>query len=280
MRRAVLTIACLLAFTLPASTFGAQPAHAFPNGSGIGQWRGFDICQDPSEADMQWYWTYTPYWWNAAYLGGDLMGCSQPYLSGTWLNDTLNMGWLFQFTWVGPQSPCTGYRETFSNDPSTAYQQGVSQAYSAVTTLINLGVPNGAQGSALVYDLEDSPSSCQAATNAFINGWTSQLQSPPAQKAGVYGLVCNAHLASYASNSSVPDFIWGADFDGNHSTSDLYAGGCGVPNGWWGYSQRLKQYGQANWNLYGSGDWQTVDEDCANGPVDPWGTSATDSSCL
>jgi glycoside hydrolase-like protein len=280
MKRLLRSASTLAALPLLAGIAFSTPAYALPNGSGIDQAKGFDTCQDPNTSQMQAFWTGTPYFWLGTYIGGSLMACSQPNLSADYLNSVHSQGWDFEFIWVGPQPPCTGYNQRFSSDPNTAYQQGKNEAISAWSLLTNtLGVTNFAGGTALVYDLESSPSACQAATNSFISGWDYQLQLAPAQKAGVYGSVCGSNLAALASISNVPDFIWGAWYNGNPSTGNLDGGGCGVPNGWWGYSQRLKQYNGGH-NETWNGVTLNIDNDCANGPTDPNGSGTyTDPAC-
>jgi len=277
-RTRLLMVAALVALVV-TTLHAPAPAKALSNGSGTIETKGFDTCQDPTEGQMQAFWNGTPYWWLGTYIGGSEMGCSQPNLNATWLNDVRNQGWNFEFIWVGPQSPCTSYRYTFSSNPSTAYTQGQNEASSAWTTLTNLGITNGALHTAIVYDLESSPSGCQSATNSFIQGWINELHISPAQVAGVYGSVCGSSLQSYASLNPPPDFIWGAYYDGNSSTSDLWAGSCGVPSGDWVYHQRLKQYNNTHYETW-NGVTLSVDDDCANGPVDPSGNGAVDNSCL
>lgn len=274
----ILVVAALIALVI-ATMQTPPPAKALSNGSGTAETKGFDTCQDPTQSQMQAFWNGTPYYWLGTYIGGALMGCSQPNLSATWLNNVRNQGWNFEFIWVGPQPPCSGYRVTFSSNPSTAYSQGQNEAISAYDQLLNLGVTNNALNTALVYDLETAPSSCQSATNSFIQGWIDQLHVSPAQVAGVYGSVCGSSLQSYAGLSHPPNFIWGAYYDGNPSTSDLSAGGCGVPSGDWTNHQRLKQYNNSH-NETWNGVTLSVDDDCANGPVDPSGNGAVDNSCL
>lgn len=270
----VLSIQPLLAL-VPTATAGA-----FPGGSVVGEGHAFDRCQDPSESQMTAFWTKTPYWWAGIYIGGSSMGCAQPNLSAQWLNDVAAQGWQLEFIWVGPQPPCSGYTNRFSPDPSVAYQQGRNEASSAWQTMTGpLQIANGAQGTALVYDLETSPSACQSATNSFVQGWVDQLHYPPAQVAGVYGSVCGSSMQSYAGLSPPPDFVWGAYYDGNPSTADLWAGSCGIPSNDWVNGQRLKQY-NANVSRTYNGVTMTVDEDCAHGPLDPSGYSYYDSSCL
>jgi hypothetical protein len=230
---------------------------------------------------MQAFYDNTPYWWLGTYIGGVLMACSQPNLSASWLNTVNAQGWNFEFIWVGPQPPCTAYNSRFSSDPATANSQGKAEGNSAWSALVNLGITNNALNTPLVYNLESAPPSCQAATNSFISGWMSSLHTSPAQVAGVYGSVCGSSLNTLASISPVPDFVWGAWYNGNKSTSNLDGGGCGVANGNWSNHQRLKQYNNTHsetWN--GVQLW--VDDDCANGPVapaNPNGGSTVDPAC-
>jgi hypothetical protein len=256
----------------------APIAHALANGagSGIGA-HGFDTCVDPSAATMNAWWPNTPWWWVGVYIGGSDMACSQPNLSAQWLDDRARTGWLFQFIWVGPQAPCTGYRVTFSSDPATAYWQGRSEGDAAFRRLVSLGVANGAAGSPLVYDLEAfSISSCPnvlAAVSAFVQGWVDQLHLNPPQLAGVYGSTCASSLQTYAGGHPPPDFIWGASWDGNQATSAMP---CVSPSSWASH-QRLKQYRGGHHETW-NGVTLNIDSDCANGPLAPRGRSI-DASC-
>jgi Domain of unknown function (DUF1906) len=276
--RAMPVMVGVLAALVVAILQAPAPAMAMSNGSGVMVEKGFDTCQDPTVSHMQAFWNGTPYGWVGTYIGGSNMACSQPNLSATWLNQVRSQGWNFEFIWVGPQSPCTTYRYRFSTNSSTAFSQGESEASSAWLKLTNLGITNNAVNTALVYDLEASPSACQSETNAFIRGWVTQLHISPAQKAGVYGSVCGSSLSSYWNISPRPDFIWGADYNGNPSTGDLNAGGCGVPSTEWTNHQRLKQY-KGGHNETWNGVTLYVDDDCANGPVDPTGGGPINSAC-
>jgi len=278
MKRSSALVTAVATLSLFFGLASASPAYALPGGSGISESKGFDSCQDPTASQMQAFWNGTPYWWLGTYIGGVLMLCSQPNLSASWLNTVNGQGWGFEFIWVGPQPPCTGYRVRFSNDPTTAYNQGKQEAANAWNMLTGtLGVTNGALDTALVYDLESAPSSCQTATNKFISGWDYQLHLTPAQKAGVYGSVCGANLNALTGAGPVPDFVWGAWYNGNPSTSNLDGGGCGVANGNWVNHQRLKQYTNTH-NETWNGVTLSVDNDCANGPVDPT-SQPIDSAC-
>lgn len=260
----------------------AAPVNAsFPQGSGIGQEQGFDACTDPTQSQMGTWWSYSPYYWLGAYIGGSEMLCSQPNLSATWLQNTLNQGWGFEFLWVGLQAPCTTYKYRFSSNTSTAFSQGQQEAINAVNELIlNLGVQNPAQFTAVTFDLDAAPAACQSATNAFISGWDYQLSLSPAQESGVYGAVCYSNMQALANISHVPTFIWGGDGDGEMTTKDLWnpPGNCGVTDGVWIYSQRIKQYVIDNYESWG-GVALTVDENCDNTWTNPY-SQGTNSGCI
>lgn len=277
MKHKICIVSVLLVSQFAAGIGFSLPAHALSSGSGTMIEQGFDTCQDPTTSQTLAFWNGTPYYWIGTYIGGVDMGCSQPNLSSGWLNTVHGQGWQFEFIWVGMQPPNSGYINQFSTDPSTAYSQGQSEAANAVGKLENLGVTNSAQNTALVYDIE-AVNGYQTAVNSFVQGWTNYLNSAPAQVPGVYGSVCGSNLVALASLSPPPTFIWGAEPNGNLSTSDLYHGGCGVPNGDWTNHQRLKQY-TAGHNETHNGVTLLVDDDCANGPTDPSG-GGTNNSCL
>ncbi len=273
--------AILLLSQLGVGLTRAVPAKAsFPQGSGIAQNQGFDTCTDPTQSQMGTWWTYSPYYWVGAYIGGLEMLCTQPNLSASWLTNVYNQGWKFQFFWVGLQAPCTTYKYTFSSNTTTAFNQGKSEAINAVNKLFSLGVVNPAQGTAVTFDLDEAPSQCQSATSSFISGFDYQLSLSPAQKSGVYGSVCASNLQALASIRYVPGYIFGGDPDGNMTTKDLWfdPGHCGVTSGVWINSQRIKQWLIDNPDSYG-GVPLTVDRDCANTWVNPSG-SGTDQNCI
>jgi hypothetical protein len=260
----------------------ATPSYALSSGDGTMIEQGFDTACDPTTSQTQAFWLGTPYWWIGTYIGGIDMLCNpQPNLSASWLNTVNGQGWQFEFIWVGPQPPGTAYANQFSTNPTTAYSQGKTEGVNAYVELSStLAVSNSAANTAVVYDLDAVNTQYQSAVNSFISGWIYQLHLPTAQTAGVYGSVCGANLGALATLSPPPDFIWGAWYNGNMSTSNLDGGGCGVPNGDWASHQRLKQYNNTHketWNnvaLY-------VDDDCANGPTSPAGSGVYhNNGCL
>lgn len=249
---------------LATTVLSASPANA---SYGISQHKGFDACTAPSVAEMQAFWTNTPFWNVGIYIGGSLRGCAQPNLTSSWLQQVgpQGQGWHFLPIWVGPQAPCSGFSTTFSSDPATAYQQGRNEALGAYNAAVGLGMD--VQNAPIIYDLESFDSSngaCVSAAQQFVQGWVDQLHVPVSQLAGVYGSGCSSALNAYATLSPPPDFIWGADWNGNPSTTDLAC----VSSGYWASHQRHKQYAGGHdetWN----GVTLNIDSDCSDGPVYP-----------
>jgi hypothetical protein len=225
---------------------------------------------------MEYLFTNSPYYWYGLYIGGDtatyVAHCTFP--SASWLDSVHAQGWNFVFIWDGLQAPNSGNSYTFSSNASTAYSQGQQQATEAYGALLGPeGISNEAANTVVVDDLEGYEYSgypYQSAVTAFISGWDQQLGLPTAQTYGVYGSSCESNLAALASSNPVPEFIWGASWDGNPSTSALPC----VPYGYWVDHQRLKQY-EGQVSPYGI----TVDEDCANGPTSPSGSGGTIGNC-
>lgn len=277
-RRLMAVAVCLLPVSqsIPMSTWHAE---ALSNGNGITKAKGFDDCSLPSPAAMSTWWTYSPYFWYAMYIGGSNTPCPGP--SASWLNTVRGQGWNFEFIWFGLQPPGTGYAHTFSTIPATAFTQGENEAVSAVIALKNDGVTNDAQSTPIVFDLDSGNSKYQSAVNSFIEGWVTYMhQCCATQLAGVYGSVCGSNLQPLASITPVPDFIWGAWYNGIPSTKNLWTGSCGVPSGAWTSNQRLKQYTNTHQEFWPTshGTPLNIDNDCADGPTAPGGFGS-DASC-
>lgn len=263
-------IATLLPSLVLASSalLAALPAHAYPGGGAAFNGKGFDTCAAPSTSQMQAWWTSTPWSFVGIYVGGSVRACSQPNLTAAWMNTTNTQGWRHQMIWVGPQAPCTTFANRISYDTATAYQQGKTEADSAYTALINLGITNSAAGTPIVYDMEGytNDTACRAAVKSFMLGWTDQLAVAPAQVAGVYGSACNSYLSDLATIARPPAYIWAANWDLNPSTSTLSC----ISGATFANHQRLKQY-QGDHNETWGGVTLNIDSNCANGPMAPIG---------
>ncbi|HEY1776475.1 MAG TPA: DUF1906 domain-containing protein [Solirubrobacteraceae bacterium] len=258
----------LLALGLVAVTVGGYVAATAPSAravTGTEMSLGFDSCGLPSTSQMSTWWSASPYYWIGVYIGGSDQSCGNP--GSSWVSTVTTAGWGVEPIWVGPQNPCWGGSgATFSTNTSTAYSQGETQASDAIGALATAGFAPlaGNWNDSVVYDMEaySQTSTCIAAAQAFISGWSAQLGIPPVQAVGVYGSTCGSDLNAFASSSPVPYFIWGADWDGNSNVSVMT---CVTP-GWWGGPQRLKQY-SGNVNQTYGGVTLYIDADGADAPV-------------
>lgn len=260
----------LFAGVLSIAPLAAAPSAQASYGNSIHM--GWDACY-ASVNTAQAFWTNTPYWNMGLYLGGSSYGSGCKRWSSSEVSQLRSMGYQFLPLWVGPQAPCNGWASSFSYDTSTAYSQGRNEAISVYNTIVGLGWDT--LNAPIIYDLEafnTGNGSCLSAAQSFINGWVYQLHVAPAQLAGVYGSSCGSGLSSYASIGNVPNFIHGADWNGNPSTSDLAC----VPSGWWVYRQRHKQYSGGH-NETWNGVTMNIDSDCSNGPVYPGPDALTNS---
>lgn len=247
------------------TSFGA-PARA---SNGISHGEGVGSCGF-STSSAQAFWSNTPYYNMELYIGGDEAACPA---GASFESAARGQGWHFMPLWVGPQSACTGFSNVISNNTSTAYSQGLSQENDMANTMRSWGMDT--TNAPVIYDLEGyntSNGTCVAAAQSFIAGWVHDAHIAPLQVAGVYGSTCGSDLTSFASlGSNVPQFIDGADYDGNRNTTVMAC----VPSGDWVSSQRLKQY-QGDHTETWNGVSVTVDSDCANGPMYPSGDSASE----
>jgi len=71
MRKPAVVVAIAVATQLSVGIAQPAPVSAsFPESSGISQEQGFDACTDPTQSQMGTWWSYSPYWWVGAYIGG------------------------------------------------------------------------------------------------------------------------------------------------------------------------------------------------------------------
>jgi hypothetical protein len=209
----------------------------------VRQQQAFDYCGIPSLATMQNWWNNSPYRTFNIYLGGSARasGCNFSALTNSWLSSIDKMGWTLILTWVGPQSPCSGYIPKFSSDPNTAYQQGRSEADQAVTQARNLGFLKDL----LIYnDIEyyKDDGTCGSAVKAYVSGWVSRLHEHGV-KAGAYSISCTSKMAEWASIANVPDQVWMAYYnkDGFDSNVSVFGIPC-LSDSLWPNHQRMHQY--------------------------------------
>lgn len=257
-----------------------SPAYGTP-GNYTYETKGLDSACAPTTAQMNAFWSGTPYYHWYVYIGGSNRYCkNNTNLSASWVdtNGPASTKWGLMPIWVGLQPPCTpaGKYYVFSYNTTTAYNQGYSEAGSAYNAGRALHFSNAWP---MVMDLEPwdtTNSSCVAAAQAFVRGWVAYLHTYPPQKAGVYGSTCASGLDKFWGISPAPDWIWAAKWDNNPSTSSL--GTC-VATSHWTNHQRHKQYRGTHTETW-NGQTLSVDSDCANGPMWAIHDGLYDSTCL
>lgn len=115
--------------------------------------QGFDKACAPSKDDMQTWKTNSPYSSIGIYLydpsSYNETSCryDNTNLTPEWVSETSLQGWTFILTWVGPQV----LDDSVSTDLTTAYNQGVAAADSAITAAQKLGFTTP---TVIYYDME------------------------------------------------------------------------------------------------------------------------------
>lgn len=279
LSRRLLVAAITMLITSIPGVLQATPALALPGGGAETEGFGFDACTAPSQTAMNAFWTNTRFTWIGVYVGGINRACSQPNLTSSWLNTNYDSGnkWRFEFLYVPLQAPCTSFANRMSSDPTTAFNQGVGAAKGVFNDLVNVGVGNNASGTPVVADIEafdTSNSTCLNAVKAWVRGWVTQLHVAPAQVAGYYGSTCGSAVDAMFSISPRPDFIHGADYDGNPAVTAMVC----VSSSHWS-DQRLKQY-QGGHNETFNGVTLNIDSDCADGPLAPTASKFDNTACV
>jgi photosystem II stability/assembly factor-like uncharacterized protein len=233
---------------------------------------GFDTCAIPSISQLQDWWNNSPYYVLNFYMPSANQCFYSTPLSNSYLSQLSQQGWLFIPTWVGLQGPGNNCGcSTFSTDPTTAYNQGVSEANSAADAAANLGV-----GNTIIYkDLEAfgyTNSTYRTAAQSFISGWVAQLHARGFQ-AGVYGSAGASAIDYYYSISNRPDAIWpggGGYWSSSYSASASVWGNAYISDSHWNNHQRIYQYTSGHTETWGSTSY-SIDSDALDGIVAAYG---------
>ncbi len=245
----------------------AGAAATEPNRTAIASGQGFDKCEIATLEQLLDWRANSPYSAVNLYIGGVMAVCSNRGLNADYLRTLKSMGWTFIPTWVGPQSPCFPDGRLISTNPAVAQGQGVVEANAAADTLARLGLAEeDGTGSIVYYDMEYYPSSesCNASVQAFMTGWTQQLQSR-GHLSGVYGV--GSMLRLLANLAPPPNAIWAANwvyssYEPSASVWDVY----NLPDGLWVYHQRLRQYTGGHNETWGT-TTLNIDSNALDGPV-------------
>jgi hypothetical protein len=222
--------------------------------------QGFDQCEVASLAQLQNWWNNSPYNAVNLYIGGISRACANASLSASFVSQANAQGWRFIPTWVGLQASCSAYSHRMSSDAVTARAQGVEEADAAIAVAQSLGLANADGSGTVIYlDLEaynTSNAECRNAANAFVDGWTSEMQAK-GNLAGVYGASCGSAPTDWWSLASVPDALWIANWYGNAGTvsytrtATVWDAAC-LSNSLWPTHQRLRQYAGDHNETWGS----------------------------
>jgi Domain of unknown function (DUF1906) len=265
---------CVLAVVLVVPLVLAQGGAASTPGMAtyvLDDLDGFDTCTTPSTSTMAAWWPSTNYYYTAVYLGGNnyyASGCSNTNLTASWVSTVGNQGWDFIPIWVGPQAPCTGYNTVMSYDTTTAYNQGVSTADTAMNKAMSLGFSSGSvpYNGTIVYDdlegYDTGNSACRAAVKSFVNGWDHEIRLGWLSKPGMYGSSCASAVDDWVSLANVPNTAWIAVYNSVNTAWNLDC----VPNADWVGDGRIHQYVGGHNETHG-GVTIKVDNDCAIGRV-------------
>jgi Domain of unknown function (DUF1906)/Putative peptidoglycan binding domain len=257
-----------------ASVALATPAQAAPpQAPGTYRGLGFDTCVAPDQTTMDAWVKSSPFRAIGIYISGNSRYCGdahQPNLSPAWVQTNADKGWRFIPIHVGYQSPCFKnnpksrvQKKHMSTDPSTAREQGKSDAAETIAALRKFGF--GA-GSVSYLDLEyyGRTSSCDNVTLEFTDAWTEKLHAA-GYRSGVYSSGSAAikaiddALAGGRSGFDPPDHMWIAWTNGVANTD----GGPYLRSNVFTNHQRIHQYKNGASETFGGKkltiDWNAMD---------------------
>jgi hypothetical protein len=286
---------------LPHNSYAAMQleengqAEAIPEiaaGTVISQNAGLDIACAPSQAQMQTWWTSSPYYDIGIYLGGCDVYCVSPNgqntcatnwaasssktvdtnLTPAWAISVTNMGWGILPLWVGPQAPCVG--PGFWYITSDSESTGAYQADLAMTQANWLGITNGI----IYYDMEGytpDGGSCSSTVKSFLESWTTELHAN-GFLSGVYSGE-NNFATDIINTSPLPDVAWVAAWDSNTTVWNLGS----LPNTDWANNQRIHQWNsESGGETWGGATLDGIDQDTVDAAVAGNWTAASPSFAL
>lgn len=232
--------------------------------------QSFDMCSLPTAAQMQTWWSQSPYYTINLYIGGDSLACKPPNLNSTWLSQVSPQGWTFTLTWVGLQAPCTGFNHRMSWNAGIAEYEGRVEADKAVAAAKALGFESD---HIIYYDMEgyasQATATCKAAVDAFMQGWVERIHEL-GFRAGAYGGACSSLVADWWDNASPPDDVWLAHWYISpyfyNRDAHVWNTPC-VANSLWPKNQRLKQYVGDHKETWGGVGPFTIDSNVLDGEV-------------
>jgi hypothetical protein len=231
-----------------------------PSSSG----NGFDACTAPSTGAMS-AWLQSPYRFVGVYIGGSNRACSQPNLTGSWVNTVHGMGYGLIPTYVGDQAWCTSASNVnlMPQNLANAQSDGYIEAVDAVNSAGAIGLGGGTP---IYFDMEaynNSVPGCTDSVTAFMSGWIAGLHNN-GYRAAMYSSVASgvADMANVQSNPPYQlDAIWFAHWNGDPSLFDpQYFSNSLWPNA------RIHQF-QGGHNETWGGVTINMDSDSVGGPT-------------
>ena len=176
---------------------------------------GFDKCAAPSRADLSAWARSSPYRAVGIYIGGADLTCPQQNLTPAWVRTEAAAGWRLIPLYGGPQADV--------GQLVSPRRQARECAIDAVAQARRLGF---APQTPLYYDMEGFRQQWNAAL-IFMSAWTRELHRLGYQSgvyssgdSGIADLLRHVHSRSY----TMPDVIYFADWNGQHSTADKRLG--------------------------------------------------------
>jgi hypothetical protein len=227
--------------TTPTGATPSAAAGAAVAGPTIFTGEGFDSCSAPSPAALAAWRQSSPYKALGIYIGGVNRACGDGYLSASWVNAEVAIGWKLFPLYVGPQASCAdqGGLVGIPAVPAAAAAQGVAAATDAAAQMAYFGM--GA-GTPIYYDMESwntANPACSADVVTFVKAWSIQLEHE-GYVPGIYGSADGGiaqDIAPLYGQPGGPLVIDVADWDNGSNTDIPY-----LSNSVWPEHQRIKQF--------------------------------------
>jgi putative cell wall-binding protein len=267
MKRIRLTASAIAASSLGSLGLvgiGATSAQATSTNPTAFSGKAFDVCNAPSNPQMDDWYAHSPYRGVGVYIGGSDYLCktaSSPSggYTADWVAHQAATGWGMWAIYAGKQGP---ELTAAGADPRAL---GVADGADAASQAQKLTFP---QGTTIFLDIEPYHEAATAqAFNTYIKAFAGGL-SQAGYRLGIYGNSLNpatdhSAISDVVADPSLSSAVAAVDISGttadqpnfNATTNDPY-----VPSSLWGKHQRIHQYSKEVSRQFGSTSL-TVDED-------------------
>jgi len=271
-------------YALGAGVGNAATAELTPgSGTVVSTSAGLEMSCAPDTADMQTWWTHSPYQDYGVYLGGCDVYCVSPtgqdtcgaswhagtsktvdtYLTPAWYTSVTKMGWGIIPIWVGPQAPCIANASSYwTINNADNLSTGTYQADLAIAKANALGITNGI----IYYDMEGytpDGGSCSSTVETFLESWTAELHANGFES-GLYGGVAAFEADFLDLGAEEPDAAWFALWNTNTTVFNIGS----LPNTYWPTHQRIHQWNsESGGETWGGTTFNSIDQDTVDAPV-------------